>query len=302
MTRLAVGAGLVVWIGATMLLSTWSRLTRPSLAERLRPFHPGGASVHRRPAPGSVASLGEVLVPVVRQAGDRLASILGVAEGAERRLERVHAPMSAGVFRLRQAAASAGAAIAGALLGLSAGAPPGMSALLTFGTPALVFLLFEQRLARRSEEWQRITAEEIPVVAEQLAMLLNAGFSLGASIGRLASRGQGCVARDLEAVVNRVHQGLTEAAALKEWSDRVRVEGVTRLVGVLTLHSEAADLGRLVSAEARSARRDLQRRTVEQIERRAQQVWVPVTVATLVPGAILLAVPFLAALHMFANG
>ena len=49
------------------------------------------------------------------------------------------------------------------------------------------------------------------------------------------------------------------------------------------------------------ARRDLQRRTIETIERRAQQVWVPVTVATLVPGVILLAVPFLAALRLFAN-
>ena len=41
--------------------------------------------------------------------------------------------------------------------------------------------------------------------------------------------------------------------------------------------------------------------TIEQIERRGQQVWIPVTVATLVPGAILLAVPFLAALRTFAN-
>jgi hypothetical protein len=79
------------------------------------------------------------------------------------------------------------------------------------------------------------------------------------------------------------------------------VEAVDRLVSVLTLHSEAADLGRLVSSEARQARRDLHRRTVETIERRAQQVWIPVTVATLVPGAILLAVPFLSALRLFSN-
>jgi hypothetical protein len=80
-----------------------------------------------------------------------------------------------------------------------------------------------------------------------------------------------------------------------------RVDVVDRLVGVLSLHTESADLGRLVSAEARLARRELQRRTIESIERRAQQVWVPVTVATLVPGVILLAVPFLAALRLFAN-
>jgi hypothetical protein len=36
----------------------------------------------------------------------------------------------------------------------------------------------------------------------------------------------------------------------------------------------------LVSADARQARRDVQRHTIETIERRSQQVWVPVTVAT----------------------
>jgi hypothetical protein len=45
----------------------------------------------------------------------------------------------------------------------------------------------------------------------------------------------------------------------------------------------------------------LHRHTIEAIERRAQQVWVPVTVATLVPGVMLLAVPFLSALHLFAK-
>jgi tight adherence protein C len=80
-----------------------------------------------------------------------------------------------------------------------------------------------------------------------------------------------------------------------------RVDAVGRLVAVLALHTETADLGRLVTAEARQARREQHRRTIESIERRAQQVWVPVTVATLVPGVILLAVPFLAALRLFAN-
>ena len=65
----------------------------------------------------------------------------------------------------------------------------------------------------------------------------------------------------------------------------------TRLVSVLSLNREAGDLGRLVADEARSIRREVQRELIAQIERRAQQVWIPVTVATLVPGAVLLAIP-----------
>ena len=39
----------------------------------------------------------------------------------------------------------------------------------------------------------------------------------------------------------------------------------------------------------------------EQIERRSQQVWIPVTVAALVPGAIFIAIPFLEALRVFST-
>jgi tight adherence protein C len=169
------------------------------------------------------------------------------------------------------------------------------------GAPLLAFLVMEQRLARTSERWQRDLAMELPLVSEQLAMLLNAGHSLGAALARVSQRGQGCAARDLVIVVNRIRHGLSETDALREWAEVARVDAVDRLVGVLALHGESADLGRLVSAEARQARRDLHRQTIETIERRAQQVWVPVTVATLVPGVILLAVPFLSALHLFAN-
>jgi Flp pilus assembly protein TadB len=248
-----------------------------------------------------VASIAEVLLPLIRSAGDRLAALLGVSEPLDVRLRRVHSPVAAGAFRLRQMAFSLAALVLGALVATAGSAPLPLTILLVGGAPILVFLVLEQSLARQSEHWQRDVARELPVVSEQLAMLLNAGFSLGSALSRIAERGRGCVARDLSRVVNRVQQGLTEAQALSEWADLARVDAVDRLVGVLRLHSEAADLGRLISAEARQARRDLHRRTIEMMERRSQQVWIPVTVATLVPGAILLAVPFLAALKLFTN-
>ena len=89
--------------------------------------------------------------------------------------------------------------------------------------------------------------------------------------------------------------------ALHEWAAVARVEALDRLIPVLALNSEAADLGRLVSEEARSIRREVQRRAVETMERRGQQVWIPVTVAALVPGAIFLAIPFIEALRLFAG-
>ena len=89
--------------------------------------------------------------------------------------------------------------------------------------------------------------------------------------------------------------------ALREWASVARVAAVDRLVPVLALNREAADLARLVSDEARGIRRDVHRQLVETMERRAQQVWVPVTVATLVPGVIFLSIPFIQALKLFSG-
>ena len=134
-----------------------------------------------------------------------------------------------------------------------------------------------------------------------LAMLLAAGFSLHGALDRVASRSAGVVGRDIGRVISRIRQGLSEAEALGEWADLCGVDAVQRLVQVLSLNREAADLGRLIGEEARSIRRDVQRELVERIERREQQVWIPVTVATLLPGVIFLAVPFLEAMRLFSK-
>ena len=132
-------------------------------------------------------------------------------------------------------------------------------------------------------------------------MLLSSGFSVGGAVTRIAERGHGAVARDLTEVVARMYHGVAVEDALREWAAVVDVDAAYRLVGVLNLHRETGDLGRLIAQEARTTRREAQRRLLEKIERRAQQVWVPVTVATLIPGVIFLAVPFLDALQLFSD-
>jgi Flp pilus assembly protein TadB len=178
---------------------------------------------------------------------------------------------------------------------------PAVAVLTVVGAPLLAFLVLEQQVAARSADWQRRVFLELPVVSEQLAMLLAAGFSLGAAVNRLARRGQGACADDLRRVAGRVRQGLSEVEAFREWAALARVEALDRLVAVVALNQEAADLGRLISDEARSIRRDVQRSLVETMERRSQQVWIPVTVATLVPGVIFLSIPFIEALRLFST-
>ena len=100
---------------------------------------------------------------------------------------------------------------------------------------------------------------------------------------------------------HRIGQGLSEADALREWAEVARVPALDRLVPVLALNQETSDLGRLIAEEARAVRRDVHRELIEAAERRNQQVWIPVTVATLVPGVLFMAIPFVEALRLFGG-
>jgi hypothetical protein len=299
--RLAVASGLALWVGATLLLSQLRWFSRPSLADRLRPYTPGGIAAGRPAGALSVESLRDVVGPICRRLGERAARALGVTEELAVRLERIHSPLDVTGFRVRQLGWSLAGFAAGALLAAGLRPQPVAGAVLVLAGPLLAFLVVEQRMATASAAWKHRLFLELPVVAEQLAMLLSAGYSLGAALNRLAARGRGHAARDLARVCGRMRQGLSEIEALREWAEVADVDALHRLVPVLALNQEASDLGRLVSEEARAIRRDAQRLLLETIERRGQQVWIPVTVAALVPGVIFLAVPFIEALRLFSN-
>jgi len=295
MTRPLLVGALLAWLGVTLLLSCSRRLARPTLAERLAPYAPltttvtGGAA----PSPSDLRAL-------LESGGGHLARAFGVDETAQIRLRRIHSPLDATTFRVRQAAWAATGFAAGLAI-TALGAPAPVALLTLVGGPLLGFLAFENHLVKASQRWQQQLRRETPIVAEQLAMLLNAGYSLAGALERIARRANGCCATDLATVTNRIRQGVPERTALQEWADTASVEPVTRLVSVLSADTEGTDRGRQLTNEAHHARRALHRETVELLERRAEQVWIPVSVATLIPGVILLAVPFLAALRLFAN-
>ena len=299
--RLAFAGALVLWFGTTLLLAEVRWFSRAPLAERLRPYAAGGLRREGKVGILSVESFREVVGPLSRSLGERLSRLFGVSEDLATRLERIHSPLDVTAFRVRQIGLMT-LAMGIAVLASIATRPPLAGVLLfVLGGPLLAFLLLEQQVAAESSKWKRRLFLELPVLAEQLAMLLSAGYSLGAALNRLATRGSGTSAADLRRVTRRIRQGLSEVEALREWADLADVDALNRLVPVLALNREASDLGRLISEEARAIRRDVQRELVETMERRSQQVWIPVTVATLVPGVIFLAIPFIEALRLFSS-
>lgn len=300
--RLLVLSGLALWAGTTLLLAELRWFRRRPLVDRLRPYVPGGmAGGDARSGVLSAESFRDVVGPLAREVGARLARLAGVTEELAVRLERVHSPLDVTAFRVRELGWAVAGFAAGGLVTVVLAPPPTLAALFVAGSPLLAFLVVEQQLARESARWQHRIVLELPVVSEQLGMLLAAGYSLGAALNRIAARGHGACALDLRRVCGRIRQGLSEVDALREWSRTADVDALERLVTVLSLNRQAGDLGRLIAEEARSLRRDVQRQLVEAIERRSQLVWVPVTVATLLPGVIFLAVPFLEAMRLFSG-
>lgn len=299
MTRLLVASGLLAWIGLTLLLAEVRWFSRTPLAERLAPYVPGAWGT-RRAGLLSVESFREAVAPLARTIGERISFLLGITEPLERRLRRVHATLDATGFRVRQLGWALGALGIGVLFVVAVRPPAPVVLLVLLGAPALAFLLLEQQVVEAGRRWQRQLYLELPVVAEQLGMLLGAGWSLFGAMDRVARRGDGAVASDLQRVVARVRQGRTEAEALREWADLADVPAVERLVAVLALDRETSDLASLIAEESRSIRRDVQRELVETIGRRSQKVWIPVTVATLLPGVLFIAIPFIEAVRLFA--
>ncbi len=298
---------LLGWVGATLLLGR-APLVPAAAAGRPRRALPAGCgpcAAAIGPARSRSRRSGEVVAPLARRArGDRLSRLFGVSEELGRPA-RTH-PLAADGRRVPHPPArhersprwpsrlivTLGAATA-------AGHWRCCSCSARRCSPSSCV---EQQVGQASAAWQRRIFLELPIVTEQLGMLLGPATRSAARSTGWRSRGSGACATDLQRVCGRIRQGLGERDALPEWAELAGVEALDRLVAVLALNREAGDLGRLITEEARSIRRDAHRELIETIERRAQQVWIPVTVATLVPGVLFMVVPFVEAMRLFTAG
>lgn len=298
MMRAAVLLASALGVGVTFLLAGSIRFRHRPIAARLRPYAaiarvPGDAPV--RPAI-RLDSVTGAFGSLVAELGARLARITATRDGLAGHLARIGSDDTPASVRARQVVWG----LAGLLMGTAAGAtlqvPPVLTAVAVVAPAAVAVMWCEHRIREASAAWQRRLADELPVVAEQLGMLLGSGYSLGAALQRIAERGRGVAATGVASVLTRVRHGIDEVEALREWAARAQVPALDHLVTVLALNWEANDLGTLISAEARAMRRSAQRARIERIERRGQQVWIPVTVATLLPGVIFMAVPFVDAM------
>lgn len=300
-TTLLDGAlAVLIGIGASLVLATAPWFRRTAMMTRVGPYLPNGA----RPDPGRGHRIGmrETLAPTLEWLGTILNRALGVVTDLPVRLHRAGVETDPYDFRLRQMALGVLALITSAVLWVVLPVPMILGSAILVALPTTAVLAVEQWLNHRIDRRSERLGTELPVVIEQLGMLVSAGYSLTSAVAHIAVRGSGVIASDFVTVTTEIRRGVPPADAFTDWANTSGMPAVERVVAILALNSEASDLGSLISAEARSIRAAAHRDLLETIEKRAQLVWIPVTVATLVPGLIFLAVPFYAAMAKVTGG
>lgn len=258
---------------AVVLLASWVRARRPlPVAERIGPYValPGGSDVVRRDL--SWSSVLSVLGARRSSASD---------QGARRR--------AAGV---------------GALLGVS------LAALITIDDPqpiawlglgvagAVLAVWLRDAHARRARHQRRMHIDEqVPVLADLLALGVSAGASPVAALDRATAHLSGPLAQDAAAALARIRAGESVEVVLQSFGEGA--PSLRRLTdAVIVSLEQGAPLGEVIKAQALDARAEERRRLMEGAGRRDVAMLVPIVFLVL-PTVVLIALyPGLRALQV----
>ncbi len=296
-----LGAALLLsmlWSVTTFwLLSQTRHFTRLTLTERLLPYSRSAQRNQPSHSYVSTSSLSDI-GRWFSLATQRIMRSLGITSRLEVRLRLAGRTESAQDVQLRQILLSL-AVFGGTTLSLGASGISTPAALVFgLGAGALAYLLYEQQLSNQVTRRREQLRLELPIVAEHLATLLGAGYSLGSSISHCSTRIRGVAGESLRELRDRTRAGVPLNDALADWADRDDLGSLRRFLGVLSLDHDTPDLATLVRNQAVEIRQEAHRQRNALLDKRSQQVWIPITVATLVPGVIFLLIPFLHAINL----
>ena len=246
-----------------------------------------------------------------RGGGGRRRGPLAVARAALARLGRRRAPVAPQDLAARVDAAGAplgltvpevmalkcGAAVAGALLALAAGAlaPGRLGVVVLLAGPAFGFVVPDLLLRRIARARAEAVALELADVAELLRVAVDAGLTPMRALAEVGRRHPGLLAAELRAVAARVELGVPRAEVLERLTARAPVAGVHTLVAALARSERhGSPLGPALAALAEEARAERTRRVRDRAARAAPKIQLVVALL-LVPAVLLMVAASLAA-------
>jgi len=277
---LGAALGAALGGGSWLVVDRVRRLRRTSLADRVLPYlrdlppRPG-AEQHGTLAPSALLAEG------VHGLAARLDTLLGGAASVERRLARANRPLTVHEFRIEQAVWGVVGFLAAAVPSFALGVrhPDRGAALMIvcLASAGIAVLLRENRLTAQVVRRERRILEELPVVAELLALAVAAGESPTAALDRVVSRSGGEFAADLSRVLAEVRTGTPLAQALDALAVRTGLPAVSRFAqGMAIAIERGTPLADVLHAQAGDVREAGRRALIESGARREVLMMVPV--------------------------
>jgi tight adherence protein C len=299
----AVAVGCVLGLlGGLGLLSvaSWFEARRPArVVARIGPFVGLPGRAFARGAEPSVAPWTVVLELVrpsasaPRASGDR---------DLERRLARAGQAGSAGSYRLERVVWAGVGGCVGAVLGaaLAAGGSSSIGVVLLGALGAAAgWGLRDSRLRHGIRRRQRVIEQQLPVLADLLALAVGAGATPVAALERSARVTGGPLGGEVDRVVADVRSGAPLEAALRSLDDRVGLPSVQRFVdGLVVAIERGTPLAEVVRAQAADARAARRRLLMEQAGRKDVAMLVPVVFLVLPIVVVIALFPGIHALHL----
>lgn len=299
-------AGLIGGLG--LVLVAWRvRAMRPRLPDRIAPY------LRERPATSGLLAeprthtpfptLESLLAPVMSDAGRVLERLGSTTQNVRRRIALSGVPLTVEQFRLEQMMWAVLGLTGGLLLVTLAGVARGLNVLAGTGVVVIAAVLAavarDRWLTRAANRNQEAMLEELPAVAELLALAVSAGEGPMAALERVVRTTRGALTTQLEVTLGEARAGTPLAVALERLSARTSQPAVARFAeGIAVAVDRGTPLAEVLRAQAQDAREAARRELMEvggkkEIEMMFPVVFLvlPVTVLfALFPGLMLLQV------------
>ncbi|WP_413452375.1 type II secretion system F family protein [Georgenia phoenicis] len=264
-------AGLLGGLG--MVLVVWRvRAMRPWLPDRIAPY------LRERPATSGLLAeprthtpfptLESLLAPVMSDAGRVLERLGSTTQNVRRRIALSGAPLSVEQFRLEQMMWAILGLTGGLLLVMLAGVARGLNVLAGTGVVVIAAVLGavarDRWLTRAATRNQEAMLEELPAVAELLALAVSAGEGPMAALERVTRTTRGALTTQLEVTLGEARAGAPLALALERLAARTSQPAVARFAeGIAVAVDRGTPLAEVLRAQAQDAREAARRELME---------------------------------------
>lgn len=299
-------AGLLGGLG--LVLVVWRvRAMRPRLPERIAPY------LRERPATSGLLSeprthtpfptLESLLAPVMADAGRVLERLGSTSQSVRRRIDLAGSPLTVEQFRLEQMMWAVLGMSAGLLLVTVAGVARGLNVVAGIGVVVLCAVIAavarDRWLTRSATRRQHAMLEELPAVAELLALAVSAGEGPMAALERVARTTRGALTAQLEVTLAEARAGTPLVVALERFAARTSQPAVARFgEGIAVAVDRGTPLAEVLRSQAQDAREAARRELMETGGKKEIAMMIPVVflvlpvtvLFALFPGLVLLQV------------